>query len=81
MFSAEPSPLRIPILFLLLFVFLFAFVVNYAVMTRLSKPLRYHRQQAKISAVPFTVPQGAGPQEAGIVEEPLPLSRLIPRSI
>ncbi len=81
MFSAEPSPLRTPILFLLLFFFLFAFVVNYALMTRLTQPLRHHRQQAQISAVPFAVPQGAWPQEATIADEPLPLSRLVPRSI
>lgn len=81
MFSAEPSPLRTPILFLLLFFFLFAFVVNYALATRLAKPLRQHRQQAQISAVPLTVHQGAWPQEFTILEEPLPLSRLVPRSI
>jgi hypothetical protein len=47
MYSSEPTAFRITLFFLLIFILLFAFVVNFALMERLSRPTRYHRQQAK----------------------------------
>lgn len=80
MYSSEPSPLRIPILFLLGFIFLFAIAVNFALLERISRPVRHHRQQAKASTI-YNAPKAVVPQPVGNVEEnPLPV-RLIPRSI
>lgn len=47
MYPSEPTAFRITLFFLLIFILLFAFVVNFALMERLSRPTRYHRQQAK----------------------------------
>ena len=80
MVSSDPSPLRIPILFLLGFIFLFAFVVNYALLERISRPVRHHRQQAKVST-PYNAPKAALPQPVSNVEETPRPAHLVPRSI
>ena len=50
MYSSDSSPLKIPLLFLLLFAFLFAFVFNFFLVSKISKPIRYNRYQAKLVA-------------------------------
>jgi hypothetical protein len=80
MVSSDPSPIRTPILFLLGFIFLFAIAVNFALLERISRPVRHQRQQAKASTI-YNTPKAVVPQPVGnVADNPLAV-RLIPRSI